>query len=194
MGSDDNISVKLAGTHDSGWLDHGISFSGKKVCLGVEKNHPHTDACEVEGPGNIGDLKGKKIGIAGVWFASGNTEIWYDVGGGWKKGASGSKIGGFSPSGGNHETQLRIDDAPKLTIHCSNVQEIGPGGGGAACTYWPLEHVHIPQGLILLMLRSILIAVVCIIIITNHVRHNRYRSHWDNYRWNILCITKWYFE
>lgn len=131
VGSDDNISVKLAGTHDGGWLDHGISFSGKKVCLGVEKNHPHTDACEVEGPGNIGDLKGKKIGIAGVWFASGNTEIWYDIGGGWKKGASGSKIGGFTPSSGNHETQLRIDDAPKLTIHCSNVQEIGPGGGGA---------------------------------------------------------------
>ena len=131
VGSDDNISVKLGGTHDGGWFDHGISFSGKKVCLGTEKSHPNTDACLVEGPGNIGDLKGKKIGIAGVYFANNLTELWYDIGGGWKKGVSSNDVGGFKPDAGGHEAQLRIDDAPKLTIHCSTVQEIAPMSGAA---------------------------------------------------------------
>ena len=68
---------------------------------------------------------GKKVGVAATVFrSSGKTEIWTDSGGGWKKGAEGKNVDGLKPKSGEHEAQLRIDDAPGVEIHCSNVQEI----------------------------------------------------------------------
>lgn len=129
---DDNVSLKLGGTHmgDGGWLDHGVSFSGK-TCLGREPDHPNTNACVVEGT-NIGSLMNKKVGVAASYFrSSGKTEIWTDTGGGWKLGATGTGVDGHPKISGNHEAQLRID-AAKVTIHCATVQEIS--GGGTAVT------------------------------------------------------------
>ena len=75
------------------------------------------------------------------------TEIWYDIGGGWKKGAGEIGPDGFKPGSGSHEAQLRIDDAPKLTIHCSTVQEIAPMSGGERLLllHKLIVHVHIVQ-------------------------------------------------
>ena len=69
---EDNVSVKIGGTHSSGWYDHGITFKAGMGCLGTEKKHPSTNACVVKGK-TIGNIVGKKIGIAGVMI-NGRTE------------------------------------------------------------------------------------------------------------------------
>ena len=122
---DDNISVKLGGTHDSGWYDHGISFNSGQGCLGTEKNHPNTNSCVVKGK-SIGKIVGKKVGIAGVML-NGSTEVWGDAGTGWQKLAAAKNPDNYPPKSGNHECQLRIDGWKDIEIHCSNVQEIAAG-------------------------------------------------------------------
>ena len=131
VGSDDNISVKIGGSHNNGgWYDHGVSFKGGQTCLGTEKKHPSTNSCVVKGK-SIGSVVGKKIGVAGVMI-NGKTEIWTDTGGGWQLGASAMNPDGFKQLTKDNEVQLRIDDAPQLDIHCSNVQEIAAGATAAS--------------------------------------------------------------
>ena len=127
---DDNISVKLGGTHDSGWYDHGISFNSGQGCLGTEKNHPNTNSCVVKGK-SIGKIVGKKVGIAGVMI-NGKTEVWGDAGAGWQNLASATNPDNYPPKSGAHECQLRIDGWKSIEIHCSNVQEIAGTGATSA--------------------------------------------------------------
>ena len=73
-GSDDSVSTKVGGTHDGGWWDHSVSFSGN-TCLGSEPNHPETHSCVVKGA-KIGSIIGKKVGVAATVFRdTGKTEI-----------------------------------------------------------------------------------------------------------------------
>lgn len=125
---DDTISHKLGGTHmGSGWFDHGVSFGDGKgqTCLGTEKKHPSTQSCVIEGP-EVGEILGKKVGIATTYFKKRNhTELWVDMGDGWKKQIEGTNVNNFNPNSAINEAQLRIDgfdDVP--TIHSAFVTEI----------------------------------------------------------------------
>ncbi len=116
----DTCSLKYGGTHmKSGWFDNTVSF-GKSasdtgadaqglVGLGVEKKHPSADLEIVKGS-KIGNILGKKLRLAGVYFKDQNKcEMWTNLGDGWKKGAEGVNVGGFNPKSEINEAQLRID-------------------------------------------------------------------------------------
>lgn len=131
---DDTLSLKFGGTHmGSGWYDCGVSFEDGECCLGVEEEHPSTDLCVVRGP-KIGNILGKKIGVAGVHFDNdnGNTkhiELWTDfpAGTGWKKQVEGDNVNGFNPDSDEDEAQQRIDGFEKNSVpilHSAVVQEI----------------------------------------------------------------------
>lgn len=128
----DTLSTKLGGTHmGSGWFDHGISFGDGKgqCCLGTEKKHPSTQLCVIKGP-NLGEIVGKKVGVAATYFKDINhTEFWVDLGTGWKKQVEGKDVNNFNPKSEINEAQLRIDGFKKgsiPTIHSSVVTEIAP--------------------------------------------------------------------
>lgn len=126
---DDNISIKLGGTHmTSGWFDHGISFQAGQTCLGYEPEHPTTHSCVIKGP-KLGSILNKRIGISGVYRKQTNhTELWIDLGDGWKKAIESDDVDGFNPNNNdNDEVQLRIDGFTKgsdPTIDVAKVQEI----------------------------------------------------------------------
>ena len=114
----DTCSLKYGGTHmKSGWFDNTVSF-GKKgsepeaeglVGLGVERKHPSADLEIVKGE-KVGNILGKKIRLAGVYFKDQNKcEMWTNLGDGWKKGAEGTDVGKFNPKSEINEAQLRID-------------------------------------------------------------------------------------
>lgn len=134
---DDTASMKYGGTHmGTGWYDNGIGFQSGQGCLGNEPSHPDTNLCIVKGK-SIGSIVGRKIGMAGVFFADpsgkgGKCELWADqMKGGWEKLAEGNNVGGFAPSNAKSECQLRIDAAPGITMDCAVVLPIGgPGSGG----------------------------------------------------------------
>ena len=123
---DDNLSVKLGGTHmGTGWFDHGISIYQGQTCLGYEPDHPETHLCVVKGK-KYGDIRGKTVSVAGIYFKDTNsTEFWVNIGGvtqGWEKACEGTNVGGFKPKNdGETEVQLRIDgfseekNPPKIT-------------------------------------------------------------------------------
>lgn len=126
---DDTVSIKLGGTHmGTGWFDHGISFEEGQTCLGTEPDHPNTNSCVVRGP-KLGSILNKRIGISGIYRKQTNhTELWIDMGDGWKKAVEGTDVDGFNPNNnGNDEVQLRIDgftDGDDPTIDVAKVQEI----------------------------------------------------------------------
>lgn len=132
---DDNLSVKLGGTHmGSGWFDHGISIYTGQTCLGYEPDHPETHLCVVKGK-KYGDIRGKTVSVAGIYFKETNaTEFWVNIGGvtqGWEKACEGTNVGGFKPkNSGETEVQLRIDgfkekdQPPKITkFVCNEIQK-----------------------------------------------------------------------
>lgn len=126
---DDNISIKSGGTHmGSGWYDHGISFEEGQTCLGYEPDHPTTHSCVIKGP-KLGTVLGKRIGISAVYRkATNHTELWIDMGDGWKKAIESDDVDGFNPNNNdNDEVQLRIDgfkDGSDPDIDVAKVQEI----------------------------------------------------------------------
>lgn len=130
MAHDDNLSVKLGGTHmDGGWVDNGISIYEGQTCLGIEPKHPSTKLCVVKGK-KYGDIRGKKVKIASTYFRKTNkTEFWVNLTGTWEKACEGTEIGGFKPKNlPTSEVQLRIDgflkeERPPI-IHSFYVQEI----------------------------------------------------------------------
>lgn len=110
---DDNLSVKLGGTHmGTGWFDHGISIYEGQTCLGYEPDHPETHLCVVKGK-KYGDIRGKTVSVAGIYFQDTNeTEFWVNIGGvttGWDLACKGKDVGGFNPKATKTEVQLRID-------------------------------------------------------------------------------------
>jgi hypothetical protein len=133
MEHDDNISLKLGGTHmGSGWHDHGVRIYTGRTCLGTEPEHPNTNSCIKTGA-SIGDCRERRIGIAAIWRkAAKHTELWTMVpGGNWVKQLENTgALGGFTPqNSGNDEAQLRIDgfeDGSDPTIDVAIVQEISP--------------------------------------------------------------------
>lgn len=132
MAHDDTCSHKLGGTHmGSGWFDHSVGIYDGKTGLGNEPDHPSTNLFIIKGP-KIGDIRNKKIGIATTYFKKTNhTELWTNVGDGWKKQCEGTDVGGFNPKSAINEAQLRIDgfktkNTPP-TLHSAFVTEIaGP--------------------------------------------------------------------
>jgi hypothetical protein len=123
---DDNISLKLGGTHmGSGWFDNGVSFEAGQCCLGVEKKHPSTKTCVVKGP-KIGSVLNKKVGIACSYDADTNkTELFTNTGSGWKKQVEGTNVANFNPNADTFECQLRIDGVEAVpTVHTAVVQPI----------------------------------------------------------------------
>lgn len=127
---DDTCSLKYGGTHmGSGWFDQSVGVYDGKTGLGVEKKHPSTDLYVVKGPA-IGDIRGKRTQIAGIYHKTMNhCELWTNQGtGGWKKAVEAKDIAGFNPKSAINEAQLRIDGFKDLpTIHSALVYEIaGP--------------------------------------------------------------------
>lgn len=133
MEHDDNLSLKFGGQHTSGrgWWDTGVGIYDGKTCLGTEPDHPETHLCLVKGP-KIGDIRGKKIKVAGVFFQKNNhIELWTNVDGKtWIKQVEGDAVGKLNPDHTkNHECQQRIDGFKKgsiPTLHLAIVQEIEP--------------------------------------------------------------------
>ena len=128
MEHDDTISTKLGGTHmGTGWFDHSVRVYNGETGLGYEPDHPETHLFIKKGA-KIGDTRKKKVGICAVYFADPNfTELWTDVGDGWKKQLEGKDIGGFNPKAKEFECQLRIDGFKKGSvpeIHTAVVQPI----------------------------------------------------------------------
>lgn len=114
MEHDDNLSLKLGGTHmGTGWFDHSFSIYKGRTGLGKEEDHPSTDLFVEEGTA-IGDLRDKKMKIAATYDADTNhTELWHNLGDGWKKDLEGTDVGGFNPKASTFECQLRIDGFKK---------------------------------------------------------------------------------
>jgi hypothetical protein len=128
MEHDDNASLKIGGNHMSdGWFDNGFSIYQGKSCLGTEVKHPSTKLCIVKGDA-IGDIRNKRVKLAATYFKSTNkTEVWSNIGNGWRKNAEGTNVGGFNSGTTNFETQLRIDGFTKGSvpkIHAAWVSEI----------------------------------------------------------------------
>jgi hypothetical protein len=126
MEHDDTCSHKLGGTHmGSGWFDHSVGIYDGKTGLGTEPEHPETHLFIIKGP-KIGDIRGRKVGIATTYFKKENrTELWTNVGTGWVKQCEGTNVGGFNPKSDIGEAQLRIDGFKVLpTIHSAFVTEI----------------------------------------------------------------------
>ena len=133
----DTCSLKYGGTHmKSGWFDNTVSFGDSAtdtsedaqglVGGGVERKHPSADLEIVKGK-KIGNILGKKLRLAGVYFKDQNKcEMWTKFEGGqWDKGMEGTNIGNFNPKSEINEAQLRIDgfeDVPEITR--AVVQEI----------------------------------------------------------------------
>lgn len=109
----------------TGWFDNGVSFKKGKCCLGVEKKHPSTKLCVIDGP-EIGSILNKKVGVCSVYFADQNkTELWTDTGSGWEKKVEGANVAGFNPKADKFEAQLRIDGfEEEPVIHTAMVQPI----------------------------------------------------------------------
>jgi hypothetical protein len=128
MEHDDTVSLKLGGSHmGTGWFDNSVSIYEGKTGLGIEPDHPTTKLFLVKGPA-IGDIRNKKVGIASTYFKKENkTELWTNLGDGWKKQVEGVNVGGFNPRAKICEAQLRIDGFKKgstPSIHESYVTEI----------------------------------------------------------------------
>lgn len=134
MEHDDNLSLKLGGTHmGTGWFDHSFSIYKGRTGMGKEEDHPSTDLFVEEGTA-IGDLRGKRLKIAATYDADTNkTETHYDLGQGWIKALEGTDVGGFNPKASTFECQLRIDGfvkgkeegkAPEPEIHAAWVSAI----------------------------------------------------------------------
>lgn len=128
MEHDDNASLKIGGNHmTNGWFDNGYSIYQGQSCLGTEVKHPSTKLCIVTGD-KIGDIRNKRIKLAATYFKNENkTEVWSNIGNGWRKNAEGANIGGFNSKTTNFETQLRIDGFTKGSvpkIHAAWVSEI----------------------------------------------------------------------
>jgi hypothetical protein len=136
MEHDDTISLKFGGQHTTGngWWDCGVGIYDGQTCLGSEPKHPSTNLCVVKGP-KIGDIRNKKIKIAGVFFEENDhIELWTNLGdGGWKKQVEGDHIDNLKPDHSKgHETQERIDGYKKGSVpelHFAVVQEIEPKSG-----------------------------------------------------------------
>lgn len=136
MEHDDTISLKFGGQHTTGngWWDCGVGIYDGQTCLGSEPKHPSTNLCVVKGP-KIGDIRNKKIKIAGVFFEENDhIELWTNLGdGGWKKQVEGDHIDNLKPDHSKgHETQQRIDGFKKGSVpelHFAVVQEIEPKSG-----------------------------------------------------------------
>ena len=134
MEHDDTISLKFGGQHTTGngWWDCGVGIYDGQTCLGSEPKHPSTNLCVVKGP-KIGDIRNKKIRIAGVFFEENDhIELWTNLGDGWKKQVEGDHIDNLKPDHSKgHETQERIDGYKKGNVpelHFAVVQEIEPKG------------------------------------------------------------------
>jgi hypothetical protein len=135
MEHDDNISLKFGGQHTSGngWWDTGVGIYDGQTCLGTEPDHPETHLCLKKGP-KIGDIRNKKIKIAGVFFEENDhIELWTNLEGkGWVKQVEGDHVGNLKPDHSKgHETQERIDGFAKGSVpelHFAVVQEIDPKG------------------------------------------------------------------
>lgn len=114
MEHDDNLSIKLGGTHmGTGWFDHSFSIYKGRTGMGKEEDHPSTDLFVEEGKA-LGDLRGKKMKIAATYDADKNyTELWHDMGQGWVKDLEATDLGGFNPKAKTFECQLRIDGFKK---------------------------------------------------------------------------------
>jgi len=128
MEHDDNASMKIGGNHmTNGWFDNGIGVYTGQACLGTEVKHPSTKLCIVKGD-KIGDIRGKRIKIGAIYRKDTNhTELWTNLGQGWKKNVEGDNIGGFNSKASTYETQLRIDGFKKGSvpkIHAAWVSEI----------------------------------------------------------------------
>lgn len=128
MEHDDNASLKIGGNHmTNGWFDNGYSIYQGKGCLGTEKKHPSTDLCVIKGNA-IGDIRNKRVKLASTYFKAQNkTELWSNIGNGWRKDAEGANVGGFNSNTTNFECQLRIDGFKKGSvpeIHAAWVGEI----------------------------------------------------------------------
>lgn len=114
----DTYSQKIGGTHmGTGWFVNsiGIGAGDPGLCgIGAEKDHPKTSHNNVKGD-KIGDIMGKKIGMASVYFADKNrVELWTDTGDGkWVKRCEGVNVANFNPKATTFECQLRIDGFPK---------------------------------------------------------------------------------
>jgi hypothetical protein len=135
MEHDDTISLKFGGQHTTGngWWDCGVGIYDGQTCLGSEPHHPSTNLCVVKGP-KIGDIRNKKIKIAGVFFEENDhIELWTNLGDGWKKQVEGDHIDNLKPDHSKgHETQERIDGFKKGSVpelHFAVVQEIDPKSG-----------------------------------------------------------------
>ena len=100
-----------------------------KQDLVPEPKHPSTNLFIIKGPA-IGDIREKKVGIACSYFKAINkTELWTNLGDGWKKQCEGKDVGGFKPNSNINETQLRIDGfETEPTIHSAVVTEIAAQG------------------------------------------------------------------
>lgn len=128
MEHDDNASLKIGGNHmTNGWFDNGFSIYQGQACLGTEVKHPSTKLCIVKGD-KIGDIRNKRVKLAATYFKAQNkTEVWSNIGNGWRKNAEGANIGGFNSNTTNFECQLRIDGFTKGSvpeIHAAWVSEI----------------------------------------------------------------------
>jgi len=132
MEHDDNISLKFGGQHTTGngWWDTGVGIYDGQTCLGTEPDHPETHLCLVKGP-KIGDIRNKKIKMAGVFFEKNDhIELWTNLGDdkGWTKQVEGDHVGNLKPDHSkNHECQQRIDGFKKGSVpdlHSAVVQEI----------------------------------------------------------------------
>jgi hypothetical protein len=132
---DDNISMKLGGTHmGSGWFDQGVSFEQGRCCLGKEEEHPSTQACVIKGP-SIGSVLKKKVGVCATYYADQNfCELFTDVvgDGTWVKQMEAKDIGGFNPNADEFECQCRIDGFTKGSIPTFHVAVVQPIAGRTA--------------------------------------------------------------
>jgi hypothetical protein len=97
-------------------------------------NHPHTDKCRQK-VNNVGNIKGKDIGLAHViqqTSAGAHSEVWVDLGNGFKLmgHADGKCYGpdnGSSTPSANQQPQFRCDCMPNgqyVQIHSAVVYEI----------------------------------------------------------------------